>query len=144
MGEWGRYILPVFCPFLFSCLYCAGKCTNCTFFRNNAVPSPKPVNLMESLISFNGPVPYSTKKQLWSSLRLTSVEINWCATAADLNFKENGLWTGYCLCLSTTHNLTTMLAVPCACCLQKQKGDLHCNHDGQTAKGRQWICQDRP
>lgn len=137
-GDWGLYIMPVFLPFQFRCLYSPGKHTNCTFFTNNVTPSPKPVRLMESLINFNGPVPYSTKKQLWSSLTLTSVDINQRATAEDLNLEENGLWTGLCLCLSTTYTSSMMLAVPCACCLQKRKGKLHCNHD------KEGICQYRP
>lgn len=69
-------MLPAFLQSLSSCLYSAGKDINCKFFTNNVVPSPNAVTLVESPISFNEPAPYSTKRQLWSLLMLTSVGIN--------------------------------------------------------------------
>lgn len=71
-------MLPAFLQSLFSSLYSAGKHLNYKFFTNNVAASPNSVNLMESPISFNGSAPYPTKKQLWSSLTLTSVGINPC------------------------------------------------------------------
>lgn len=106
-------MLPGFLQPLLSCLYSAGKHRNCS---SQIINSPNPVNLMENPISFNGPALYSTKKQLRSSLMLTPLGINPC-----VNFKEKGLWTGHWLCVSTTHHSTTILAVPCACCPQRQE-----------------------
>lgn len=114
-------MLPGFLQSLFSCLYTAGKHINCMFFTNNVEPSPNPVKLMESLISFKGPLMLLTPPK--TALLFTNADFS------GIKYMYNFFIKG-ALCLCVHHDTGS------AMCLQspEAEGELSCSHDGQTAK----------